>query len=124
MLFNNLPKRCVVLLEDIDTAGLARTDKTDEVESDSAPSKDETKDDKISAADLAKEFKKAGRRGGGISTDEVRSGISLSGLLNAIDGVASHEGRVLVMTTNHPEQLDAALIRPGNKISTSFKILY
>jgi chaperone BCS1 len=33
--------------------------------------------------------------------------------LNAIDGVASHEGRVLVMTTNHPEKLDIALIRPG-----------
>lgn len=28
-------------------------------------------------------------------------------------GVASHEGRVLVMTTNHPEKLDDALIRPG-----------
>lgn len=39
--------------------------------------------------------------------------ISLSGLLNAIDGVSSSEGRVLIMTTNHPEDLDAALIRPG-----------
>jgi mitochondrial chaperone BCS1 len=28
-------------------------------------------------------------------------------------GVASHEGRVLVMTTNHREKLDPALIRPG-----------
>lgn len=33
--------------------------------------------------------------------------------MNFKDGVASHEGRVLVMTTNHPEQLDEALIRPG-----------
>jgi mitochondrial chaperone BCS1 len=41
------------------------------------------------------------------------AGISLSGLLNAIDGVASHEGRVLIMTTNCPEKLDGALIRPG-----------
>ncbi|KAJ9629912.1 hypothetical protein H2203_002297 [Taxawa tesnikishii (nom. ined.)] len=41
------------------------------------------------------------------------AGISLSGLLNAIDGVASHEGRILIMTTNHPEKLDAALIRAG-----------
>lgn len=40
-------------------------------------------------------------------------GISLSGLLNAIDGVASHEGRVLIMTTNKPEKLDEALLRPG-----------
>lgn len=39
--------------------------------------------------------------------------ISLSGLLNVIDGVATHEGRILIMTTNHPEKLDPALIRAG-----------
>lgn len=44
---------------------------------------------------------------------ETGSGVSFSGLLNAIDGVAAQEGRVLVMTTNHPERLDPALIRPG-----------
>jgi chaperone BCS1 len=30
-----------------------------------------------------------------------------------LDGVASQEGRVLIMTTNHIEKLDRALIRPG-----------
>jgi chaperone BCS1 len=39
--------------------------------------------------------------------------ISLSGLLNIIDGAASHEGRVLIMSTNYPEKLGSALIRPG-----------
>ncbi|GJD04353.1 hypothetical protein ColKHC_13178 [Colletotrichum higginsianum] len=39
--------------------------------------------------------------------------LSLSGLLNVLDGVASQEGRVLIMTTNHIEHLDDALIRPG-----------
>ena len=39
--------------------------------------------------------------------------ISLSALLNIIDGVAATEGRVLIMTTNHIEKLDPALIRPG-----------
>ena len=39
--------------------------------------------------------------------------LSLSGLLNILDGVASQEGRVLIMTTNHIEKLDKALIRPG-----------
>jgi mitochondrial chaperone BCS1 len=34
-------------------------------------------------------------------------------LLNALDGVSSREGRVLFLTTNHPERLDPALIRPG-----------
>lgn len=42
-----------------------------------------------------------------------RISVSFSGLLNAIDGVASHEGRILIMTTNHRERLDSALIRPG-----------
>jgi chaperone BCS1 len=39
--------------------------------------------------------------------------VTFSGLLNAIDGVAAGEGRILMMTTNHPEKLDPALIRPG-----------
>jgi chaperone BCS1 len=46
------------------------------------------------------------------ATDQ-KGGISFSGLLNAIDGVAAQEGRALVMTTNHRERLDPALIRPG-----------
>jgi len=39
--------------------------------------------------------------------------VSFSGLLNALDGVAAQEGRIVVLTTNHRERLDAALIRPG-----------
>ena len=40
-------------------------------------------------------------------------GVTFAGLLNALDGVLAPEGRILVMTTNHPERLDPALIRPG-----------
>lgn len=39
--------------------------------------------------------------------------VSFSGLLNALDGVRSQEGRILFMTTNHREKLDPALLRPG-----------
>uniref|UniRef100_A0A914PYH8 Mitochondrial chaperone BCS1 n=1 Tax=Panagrolaimus davidi TaxID=227884 RepID=A0A914PYH8_9BILA len=39
--------------------------------------------------------------------------ITLSGLLNAIDGIASAEKRILFMTTNFKENLDGALIRSG-----------
>jgi chaperone BCS1 len=39
--------------------------------------------------------------------------VTFSGLLNALDGVASSEERVIIMTTNHVERLDAALVRPG-----------
>ncbi len=39
--------------------------------------------------------------------------VTYSGLLNALDGVASAEERIVFMTTNHIERLDDALIRPG-----------
>lgn len=48
------------------------------------------------------------------SVDESRGmSVSFSGLLNAIDGVRSQEGRILFMSTNHLEKLDPALLRPG-----------
>lgn len=40
-------------------------------------------------------------------------GVTFSGLLNALDGVASAEECITFMTTNHPEKLDPALLRPG-----------
>jgi DNA polymerase III delta prime subunit len=42
-----------------------------------------------------------------------RDELNLSGLLNVLDGVVDTPGRMLVMTSNHPEMLDPALIRPG-----------
>ena len=39
--------------------------------------------------------------------------LTLAGLLNVLDGVVDTPGRMLIMTTNHPELLDPALIRPG-----------
>ncbi|RKP38154.1 BCS1 N terminal-domain-containing protein [Dimargaris cristalligena] len=42
-----------------------------------------------------------------------QSMVTFSGLLNALDGVASSEERIILMTTNHIELLDQALIRPG-----------
>lgn len=78
-LFETLPEQCIILLEDIDSAGIQRASMLD-----SRPSK---------TAPLNK--------------------VTLSGLLNAIDGVAAAEGRILIMTTNAPESLDPALIRSG-----------
>jgi chaperone BCS1 len=39
--------------------------------------------------------------------------LTFSGVLNAIDGALASEGRMLFVTANEPEVLDAALIRPG-----------
>lgn len=49
-----------------------------------------------------------------------QSGVTFSGLLNALDGVASAEECLTFMTSNHPERLDPALLRPGR---IDFKIM-
>jgi hypothetical protein len=45
--------------------------------------------------------------------EKKESKLTLSGILNQIDGVHNNHGMILVMTTNYPEKLDAALIRDG-----------
>lgn len=45
--------------------------------------------------------------------EENKSGITLSGLLNGIDGVMTRDGRLLFITSNHFDMLDSALVRPG-----------
>jgi len=87
-LFSELPAHCVILLEDIDAVDATQSRQRGTVKT----GQDETNS----------------------STKEKSQGrVSLSTLLNVIDGVGSQEGRVLMMTTNHVERLDAALIRPG-----------
>ncbi|KAF4337418.1 BCS1 precursor [Fusarium beomiforme] len=81
-LFRDLPRTCLVLLEDIDAAGLTNKRKKQETQANGPPK-------------------------------PMRQPISLSGLLNVIDGVGAQEGRVLVMTSNHTENIDPALLRPG-----------
>lgn len=39
--------------------------------------------------------------------------VTLSGLLNCLDGIMSREGCIIVMTTNWRANLDSALVRPG-----------
>lgn len=42
-----------------------------------------------------------------------RAGVSLSGLLNVLDGFQAPENVIFIMTTNDIDALDAALLRPG-----------
>lgn len=46
-------------------------------------------------------------------SDGVSEGVTLAGLLNALDGLVTPDGRIYAMTTNHPDRLDPALIRKG-----------
>ena len=45
--------------------------------------------------------------------DEFKCGISFSGLLNSLDGIAHVDKQIIVMTTNCKMVLDKALTRPG-----------
>jgi chaperone BCS1 len=45
--------------------------------------------------------------------DNDESGVTLSGLLNALDGIATPHGLLTVLTTNTPEVLDHAIVRAG-----------
>ncbi|GKU19557.1 unnamed protein product [Fusarium langsethiae] len=92
-LFQALPRTCLVLLEDIDAAGITET---------------RAKKQK-SKAESARKSKRLGFSFPLAS----REPITLSGLLNVLDGVSAQEGRVLVMTSNHTENIDPALLRPG-----------
>merc|ERR1719324_2036056 len=67
---------------------------------------DSKTDDKDSGAGVFGPWK-------GSSSDDKKDKLNLSGLLNVLDGVVDTPERILIMTTNHPEQLDPALIRPG-----------
>ena len=98
-LFSDLPKQCVVLLEDIDTAGLTHTRQAPNQDEDAKSEKSQT------SGTITRNSANSSPPNGGR--------ISLSALLNFVDGVAATEGRILIMTTNHLEKLDAALIRPG-----------
>lgn len=49
--------------------------------------------------------------------------LTFSGFLNAIDGVRSQEGRIIIMTTNYKEKLDPALLRPG-RVDEMYEINY
>ncbi|KAH7028892.1 P-loop containing nucleoside triphosphate hydrolase protein [Microdochium trichocladiopsis] len=84
-LFVTLPPQCIVLIEDIDAVGLKRQQKQDD------------NDDGASRPLLSP---RAGH-------------CTLSGLLNVLDGVASQEGRIVLMTSNFADKLDEALVRPG-----------
>ncbi len=48
--------------------------------------------------------------------------LTLSFLLNLLDGVLETPGRILVITSNYPERIDKALIRPGRiDVKVEFK---
>ncbi|KAI9440619.1 P-loop containing nucleoside triphosphate hydrolase protein [Lactarius indigo] len=116
-LISLLPEQCVAVMEDIDAAftheitrDISGTDLEDPRIRD--PSQwDDNGDPKDDPND-----KQDGQDGGRSSSGESassRSKLTLSGLLNALDGISAQEGRILFATTNRYHALDPALTRPG-----------
>lgn len=104
-LFSSVPARSIVLLEDIDAAGITNKRRKKPMSIPKPP--------KMPPAVLPPGAIVSPNASIPPPPPSTKNGISLSGLLNAIDGVSSSEGHVLIMTTNVPDELDKALIRPG-----------
>ena len=98
-------KDTVLVIEDID-ATLSVVKSRDE--NHNVKDKHKSKSDKKKKEDDSENNNKPKQ-----NENHSKSSLTLSGLLNAIDGVFTCNGRILIMTTNHPEVLDSALIRPG-----------
>ena len=90
-----------MVIEDIDSAGIGREVTVEQ--------KEEAADVDLADSLMPPQFRTSRKKAG----EKTRSLITLSGLLNAIDGNASQEGRLLIMTSNNPDALDPALTRPG-----------
>ncbi|CUA66682.1 putative mitochondrial chaperone BCS1-B [Rhizoctonia solani] len=101
-LMGRVPARCIVLLEDLDAAFTRSTSRDNQ--STGAPASDKKEENKDNNDSNNKDAEK--------KQEDINT-LSLSGLLNALDGVAASEGRILFATTNHLERLDPALSRPG-----------
>ncbi|OAK96026.1 P-loop containing nucleoside triphosphate hydrolase protein [Phaeosphaeriaceae sp. SRC1lsM3a] len=104
-LFLSLPRKCVVVIEDIDSAGIGR-----EHGSKIPPGGIPPPPGSVFSDDSPPPPQPSYPMVRGKSS---RNTVTLSGLLNAIDGNSSAEGRLLVMTSNNPDALDDALTRPG-----------
>lgn len=107
-LFAELPRECIVLLEDVDSAGITVTR--------SKPTAKKPKKNKPNGTTSDPDHDPAEEGtedGASAENSSDKDGITLSGLLNVMDGVAASEGRILIMTTNHRDKLDEALTRNG-----------
>lgn len=103
-LIGGLPKQCIALMEDIDAAFKQGLTREVPLPQGVPPPKDEDTENSPPARENPPfpPFLDIGSRS-----------VTLSGLLNALDGIGAQEGRILFATTNNFDALDPALIRPG-----------
>ncbi len=94
---SNVPSGSIVLIEDFDSADAVKT--RDALKAQLKRKKEEAKKEEVDA---------------NISTTYIESGgLTLSGVLNALDGVVELDGTLIFMTTNVLEDIDPAVTRKG-----------
>jgi len=103
------PQHSIILLEDIDAIGISRAQSGMPEAAAAAGSPNGAAASPASASAMAA----AASHGARSSAYQAFSHLTFSGLLNALDGVASSEERIMFMTTNFLDRLDPALVRPG-----------
>jgi len=69
-------------------------------------------EDVDSSAAIHSRDKEEGESSGEMMMREMAQ-VSISDILNSIDGIVTAHGRVAIMTTNHIDALDKAFLRPG-----------
>lgn len=99
-------KETILVIEDIDCV-------TDIIRSRDVKKEEKTEEIKLPTIVINTGGMGGMRDMGGESPKKENSKLTLSGLLNALDGVFDKDKRIMVITTNHPEIIDSALIRPG-----------
>ncbi|KAL2000180.1 hypothetical protein VTN02DRAFT_3451 [Thermoascus thermophilus] len=110
-LLSTVPSRSIILLEDIDAAGLRRSEADEE-----APERSSSSQQRRSSSHHRRSSRTESRSASSSQHGKAsKASVTLSGLLNAIDGVCAPEGCILIMTTTTtaPDSLDRALVRPG-----------
>lgn len=108
-LMGRVPSRCIVLLEDLDAAFTRSVTRSKEKDKDKKKSDSKSDNEEETTTSSSSRSRRSRNKE---NLSDVNT-LTLSGLLNALDGVAAAEGRILFATTNHLDQLDPALCRPG-----------
>lgn len=106
----------IIVLEDIDCMGDIVTKRLDNIPDGEDVLTDEEVE--IQKLEAMNKIVNKGKNNNSIykrilKDEDENDKLNLSYILNLIDGVLEQKGRILIVTTNHPEKLDDALIRPG-----------
>jgi chaperone BCS1 len=87
----DLPKESILVIEDIDSNNLVHD-----------------RDDKNNERQILVQSNSSSP-----NAHDPKPPLNLSDILNTFDGLLAPSGRIMIMTTNHLEKLDPALVRPG-----------